>query len=152
MKKRVPVIRLIVLGSMALGLVALVSGGNLTHQSTASPALLEPSIATHETRADSHELIGLRNPNEISAPIDTVSSVPPTRSSFTATWRSISGAKGYLVDVSTDNAFSNVSRVAMSRRPALLVPAARRHSAAATTPHADKMAFSYLLESNANGA
>src|SRR4029079_13392894 len=52
-------------------------------------------------------LIGLRNGNEISAPIDTVSSAPPTRSSFMATWRSISGAKGYLLDVSTDNAFSN---------------------------------------------
>ena len=32
---------------------------------------------------------------------------PPTRSSFMATWDSVSGAKGYLLDVSTSNSFSS---------------------------------------------
>jgi hypothetical protein len=32
---------------------------------------------------------------------------PSTRSSFMATWASVSGAKGYLLDVSTSNSFSS---------------------------------------------
>src|SRR5439155_10174823 len=43
------------------------------------------------------------------------------------------------------------SRLDMSKRPSTVLQAARRHSAVATTPHAYKMASSYLLESNANG-
>ena len=53
------------------------------------------------------ELIEFRNANEITPPIETVSSAPPTRSSFMATWDSVSGAKGYLLDVSTSNSFSS---------------------------------------------
>ncbi len=53
------------------------------------------------------ELIEFRNANEITPPIETVSSAPPTRSSFMATWPSVSGAKGYLLDVSTSNSFSS---------------------------------------------
>ena len=41
------------------------------------------------------------------ARIETVSSAPPTRSSFMATWSSITGAKGYFLDVSTSNSFSS---------------------------------------------
>ena len=52
----------------------------------------------------------------------------------------------------TRNYFINVVAASLCRGvPALLLPAARRHSAVATTPHAYKMASSYLLESNANG-
>jgi hypothetical protein len=52
--------------------------------------------------------------------------------------------------------FSRAARLAKWKSlyrgvPALLLPAARRHSAVATTPHAYKMAASYLLESNAKG-
>src|SRR5262249_44888021 len=82
-----------------------------TEQSTSSPALLQPSVATHETwmelQEGLQEVIEFRNANEITPPIETVSSAPPTRSSFMATWPSVGGAKGYLLDVSTDNAFSN---------------------------------------------
>ena len=63
------------------------------------------------TRPDSagglQELIEFRNANEITPPIETVSWAPPTRSSFMATWDSVSGAKGYLLDVSTSNSFSS---------------------------------------------
>ena len=38
--------------------------------------------------------------------METVSSASPTRSSFMATWDRVSGAKGYLLDVSTSNSFS----------------------------------------------
>ena len=52
-------------------------------------------------------MIEFPNANEITPPIETVSSAPPTRSSFMATWDSVSGAKGYLLDVSTSNSFSS---------------------------------------------
>ncbi len=100
-------IRLIPFGTMAAGVAVLVATSDSTAQGTDSPALLEPSVATHETRADSQEIAGLRNGNEISAPIETISSVPPTRSSFMATWDAVSDAKGYLLDVSTSDSFSS---------------------------------------------
>jgi Alpha-galactosidase, CBM13 domain/Fibronectin type III domain len=102
-----PVIGLIVSGCVALALAELASAGDLTEQSASSPALLQPSAATHETRTGSQEVIEFRNANEITAPIETISSVPPTRSSFMAIWDSVSGAKGYLLDVSTSNSFSS---------------------------------------------
>ena len=106
-----PLIRLIVFGGVALGLAALASASNLPEQSTISPASLQPSAATHETRAGSQaglqEVIEFPNANEVTPRIETVSSAPPTRSSFMATWDSVSGAKGYLLDVSTSNSFSS---------------------------------------------
>ena len=102
-----PLIRLIVFGGVALGLAALASGSNLPEQSTISPASLQPSAATHETRAGLQELIEFQTANEITPPIETISSAPPTRSSFMATWDSVSGAKGYVLDVSTSNSFGS---------------------------------------------
>ena len=92
---------------MALGLAALASAGNLPEQNIVSPASLQPSAATHETRAGLQEVIEFPNANKVTPPIETVSSAPPTRSSFMATWGSVSGAKGYLLDVSTSNSFSS---------------------------------------------
>ena len=102
-----PLIRLIVFGGVALGLAVPASGSNLPEQSAISPASLQPSAATHETRAGLQKLIEFRNANEITPSIETVSSAAPTRSSFMATWGSLSGAKGYLLDVSTSNSFSS---------------------------------------------
>ena len=102
-----PLIRLIVFGGMAVGLAALIAAGESTAQSTSSPALLQPTAATHETRADSQELIGLRKVNEDASPIESVSSATPTRSSFMATWDAVSDAKGYLLDVSASDSFSS---------------------------------------------
>src|SRR6266480_1952446 len=98
-------IGLIVFGGMALGLSALASASNLPEQHTISPASLRPSVARHETRAG---LLEFPNANEVTARIETISSAPPpTRSSFMATWYSVTGAKGYLLDVSTSNLFSS---------------------------------------------
>jgi hypothetical protein len=106
-----PLIRLIVFGSVALGLAALAADSNLPEESTSSHASLRPSAATHETRVGSQAglqgVIEFPSENEVTPRIETVSSAPPTRSSFMATWDSISGAKGYLVDVSTSNSFSS---------------------------------------------
>jgi hypothetical protein len=98
---------LIVFGGVALALAALASVSNLPEQSTSSSVSLQPSAVTHETRAGLQELIESRNANEITALTETVSSAPPTRSSFMATWDSVGGAKGYLLDVSTSNTFSS---------------------------------------------
>src|SRR5204863_5032983 len=68
---------------------------------------LQPSVATHETRAGLQEVIEFSNANKVTPPVETVSWAPPTRSSFIATWDSVSDAKGYLLDVSTSNSFSS---------------------------------------------
>ena len=102
-----PLIGLIVFGGVALGLAPLASASNLAEQNITSPASLQPSAATHETRAELQGAIEFPNANEVTPRIETLSSAPPTRSSFMATWDSVSGAKGYLLDVSTSNSFSS---------------------------------------------
>jgi hypothetical protein len=100
-----PLIRLIVFGGLALGLVALVLAGNLAERRTNSPASFQPSVATHETRVRGQGAIEFLNANKVTPLIETVSWSPPTRSSFMATWDSVSDAKGYLLDVSTSSSF-----------------------------------------------
>ena len=103
-----PLIGLIVFGGVAPGLGALASASNLPEQKIISHhASLQPTAATHETRAASQGVIEFPNPNEIAPRIETDSSAPPTRSSFMATWGNVSGAKGYFLDVSTSNSFSS---------------------------------------------
>jgi hypothetical protein len=67
----------------------------------------EVRAATHETWADSQTALQFANGSEISAEIGTVSSAPPTRSSFMASWDNVAGATGYLLDVSTSSLFSD---------------------------------------------
>src|SRR6266478_6067752 len=82
---------------------------NSPQQNIASRAPFQPSAATHETRvgleAGLQKLTEFRNANEITPRIETVSPAPPTRGSLMASWGSVSGAKGYLLDVSTTNSF-----------------------------------------------
>ena len=80
---------------------------NSPQQNIVSRATLQPSAATHETRAGLQGVIEFPNANEVTARIETVSSATPTRSSFMATWGTVSGAKGYFLDVSTSNSFSS---------------------------------------------
>jgi len=102
-----PVIGLIVFGGAALGPATPASASSVPGQSTISPASLQPSAATHETRAELQGVTEFPNAHEVTQRIETDSSAPPTRSSFMATWSSISGAKGYFLDVSTSNSFSS---------------------------------------------
>jgi hypothetical protein len=63
--------------------------------------------AIHETWAMDSQA-ALRFPNTSEVPeIETVSSVPSTRSSFMASWGNVPGASGYLLDVSTSSLFSD---------------------------------------------
>ncbi len=92
---------------VALGLAALGGNSDLQEQWIASPGTFQPGIATHETRADPQDALHVANAIESSAGIETASSAPPTRSSFMANWESIIAAQGYLLDVSTNDSFSD---------------------------------------------
>src|ERR1044071_4297128 len=48
----------------------------------------------------------LSNKNELSPEPEPVSPSPPTRTSFMATWSRVNGAKGYMLDVSTNSSFT----------------------------------------------
>ena len=102
-----PIMGLIVFGGVALGPAAFAANSNLPEHNIVSRAPFQPSAATHETRIASQGVLEFPNANEVSPRIETVSPVPPTRSSFMATWDGVSGAKGYLVDVSTNESFSS---------------------------------------------
>src|SRR5262249_2743235 len=102
-----PLIGLIVFGGVAVGFSALALASNFPEQKILSPASLRPSAARHETRAALQEVIELRNANRVARPIERFSSVSPTRSSFMASWDSVNGANGYLLDVSTNESFSS---------------------------------------------
>jgi elongation factor P hydroxylase len=66
----------------------------------------EMGTATHETKPQSPDLLRLQSQSELAPENESVSS-PPTRSSFMATWPGVSGAQGYLLDVSTSSAFDS---------------------------------------------
>ena len=59
----------------------------------------EVGTGMHETRAE------IPNANEGIGGIEAVSVAPPTRSSFMASWQGVTGANGYLLDVSTSDSF-----------------------------------------------
>ena len=61
---------------------------------------------THESRADIEGALALTE-DAGNALVEAVSSAPPTRSSFMATWDDVTGANGYLLDVSTSDSFSS---------------------------------------------
>src|SRR5262245_25772463 len=102
-----PQIGLIVFGAGTLGLAVLASDSNSPEGSISSPVSLQPGVATHETRTGSQGAIEFPDANEIIPRIEAISSAPPTRSTFMATWPSVAGAKGYLLDVSTSSSFGS---------------------------------------------
>src|SRR5262245_32246849 len=87
--------------------LGLADNGNLPEQNVVSDSPFQPGAATHETRADPQAALQFPNAGETAGEIETVSSAPPTRSSFIATWDNVTDAKGYLLDVSTENSFSD---------------------------------------------
>ena len=94
-------------GCVVVGLAAFAGNIDLPEQNIVSSTSFQPGAATHETRADSQAALQFKNISEIATGIETVSSAPPTRSSFMATWESVTGATGYLLDVSTSDSFSD---------------------------------------------
>ncbi|MFZ0916833.1 MAG: fibronectin type III domain-containing protein [Candidatus Udaeobacter sp.] len=96
-----------VFGGVLLGFAVLAENVNLPEQIIASSIPFQPGAATHETRAGSQTAPQYPNASEVSAEIEAVSSAPRTRSSFMATWDRVTGATGYLLDVSTSDSFSD---------------------------------------------
>src|SRR4029453_2783344 len=92
---------------VVLGL-AVAGGSRLSGQTIAREAdQFEPGAGVHETRVQSISSVQPPNQNEVAAEGETVSPQAPTRSTFMATWERVSGAKGYLLDVSTSSAFDS---------------------------------------------
>ena len=67
----------------------------------------EAGAGVHVTRAEAGSSFQLPRTNELSPEREPVAPPPPTRSSFMASWQGVSGAKGYLLDVSTSSAFDS---------------------------------------------
>src|SRR5215475_14920337 len=88
--------------------VAVAAGVGLSGQTTA-PEMerFEAGAGVHEAHAQPESSFQLLNRNELSPELEPVSPPPPTRSSFMAIWKRVSGAKGYLLDVSTSSAFDS---------------------------------------------
>src|SRR5437764_7463193 len=86
-----------------------VAGGIRLSGQTAPPEAerFEAGAGVHRGHAQPESLFQLPNTNELSPQPEPVSPPPPTRSSFMATWEPASGAKGYLLDVSTNSAFDS---------------------------------------------
>jgi hypothetical protein len=95
---------------LALGVVLAlaVSNTNLPGQShlpVAAPAF-QAGVATHETRIDPQTAPEFPGGTEM--PAQGEIEIPaPTRSTFMASWSSVKGALGYLLDVSTSDSFSS---------------------------------------------
>ncbi|MGH7984035.1 MAG: NF038122 family metalloprotease [Candidatus Udaeobacter sp.] len=106
-RRSFPIMGLIVFGGVALGFAAFAANSNLPEHNIVPRAPFQPSAATHKTLIASQGVLEFPNANEVRPRVETVSSVPPTRSSFMATWEGVSGAKGYLLDVSTNDSFSS---------------------------------------------
>ena len=81
------------------------SSGGQSNTVARSPAF-EANVATHETRIESQS--GPEFPSAAEMPAqENVETPAPTRSSFMASWVSVSDAIGYLLDVSTDDSFTS---------------------------------------------
>src|SRR5215831_7193511 len=102
-----PAISTPILHGVALALAALATNTNVPGQHVISRTPFPLGVGTHETRGEWQPAIQFPSASEIAAEIEAVSSAPPTRSSFMAKWERVSGANGYLLDVSTSASFSD---------------------------------------------
>ena len=107
MLRRALLTRAIVFSSLVLGLAPLAGNSNLPGQNVVSSAPFQPGVAAHETNAQWQPTLETGNASEIAPEIEAVLSAPPTRSSFMATWDDVTGAIGYLLDVSTSESFGS---------------------------------------------
>jgi hypothetical protein len=90
------------------GLACVAGDVNLSGQTQAVNASpFELGSGTHETHARSQGTLRLPNASQVAPKNEVVLPLPPTRSSFMATWPSVSGANGYLLDVSTSRSFNS---------------------------------------------
>ena len=97
----------IIFSAVIFRLGALAIDGYSPEQHIVFPPSFRPEVTTHETQTDRQSILQSADARETAAELDAVSSAPPTRSSFMAKWANVSGANGYLLDVSTTESFDN---------------------------------------------
>ena len=101
-------IRVSVFVCVVLGLAGVADNQRVSAQRAApAPSQFEIGVFRHGTRAESQTSLELPNTNAFPLETEAVSPPPPTRSSFMATWHGVTGAKGYLLDVSTSSSFDS---------------------------------------------
>jgi hypothetical protein len=84
--------------------LAVAGGIRLSGQTTVpEPDRFRAGTGVHQSHAPPESLFQLPNMNEREAFLPPA----PTRSSFMASWQPVTGAKGYLLDVSTSSAFDS---------------------------------------------
>ena len=106
--RRASYIRISAFVCVVLGLAGIAGEHRVSAQTIASGASqFEIGAVRHETRAESQSSSELPNANKFPSESETVSPPPPTRSSFMAMWPSVTGARGYLLDVSTSSSFDS---------------------------------------------
>lgn len=86
---------------------AVRTGGWHTFASSAAEFATSESVQVHEVRADSEEALQFPSTGDIITQVEPFSEAPPTRTSFMASWDSVAGATGYLLDVSANDSFSD---------------------------------------------
>jgi hypothetical protein len=98
----------IIFAGVALGLAAFGGDRSLTGQNAipSAPSGFQAGSARHETRTESPVAPSSSNISEIPTPAE-IEIPAPTRSSFMASWKSVTGAIGYLLDVSTSDSFDS---------------------------------------------
>jgi hypothetical protein len=90
-----------------LGVASIPSGVGLSaERSPWHASRFDSGPTTRKTGAESEDLLQVPNLSEPASNSEGVSS-PPTRSSFMASWDGVTGANGYLLDVSTNDSFSS---------------------------------------------
>ena len=106
--RRVSYIKVSAFACGILGLAGFAGDQKLSAQANASAASqFEIGSFRHETHADLQNSSELPNTNEFPLQSEVSSLPPPTRSTFMATWPSVTGATGYLLDVSTSSSFDS---------------------------------------------
>jgi len=108
-RRRLSIAGLIIFAAgVVLGLAA-VGGGTSSPGRNSNPRELPGNAGRHVTRADSESMLGLQNATPAPAQMGggPLQMVPPTRSSFMASWQKVSGAIGYRLDVSTSASFDS---------------------------------------------
>ena len=87
--------------------LALAAGIRLPGQTSAPEVQrFKAEAGVHEAHAQLERSFQFLNRSELSPEPEPISPPPPTRASLMATWERVSGAKGYVLDVSTSSSFT----------------------------------------------
>src|SRR6267142_3162459 len=106
--RRISYIRISAFVCVFVGLAGSAGEHRVSAQTVASGASqFEIGSVRHETHTEAQTSLELPSTNEFPSESETVSPPPPTRSSFMAMWPSVTGAKGYLLDVSASSSFDS---------------------------------------------